>query len=60
MTIRCAGRLSATTHRAVRADAEAIMPPAFVDCLRKIERPFFTPIYDFSASKIVFGRSRWS
>ena len=40
----------------MRADAEAIMPPAFVDCLRKIERPFFTPIYDFSASKIVFGR----
>jgi 2-polyprenyl-6-methoxyphenol hydroxylase-like FAD-dependent oxidoreductase len=40
----------------MRADAEAIMPPAFVDCLRKIERPFFTPIYDFSASKIVLGR----
>jgi 2-polyprenyl-6-methoxyphenol hydroxylase-like FAD-dependent oxidoreductase len=40
----------------MRADAEAIMPPAFVDCLRNIERPFFTPIYDFAAPRIVFGR----
>jgi 2-polyprenyl-6-methoxyphenol hydroxylase-like FAD-dependent oxidoreductase len=40
----------------MRADAEAIMPPAFVDCLRNIARPFFTPIYDFSAPAIVFGR----
>jgi 2-polyprenyl-6-methoxyphenol hydroxylase-like FAD-dependent oxidoreductase len=40
----------------MRADAEAIMPPAFVDCLRKIARPFFTPIYDFSTPRIVFGR----
>jgi 2-polyprenyl-6-methoxyphenol hydroxylase-like FAD-dependent oxidoreductase len=40
----------------MRADAERIMPPAFVDCLRNIERPFFTPIYDFSAPRIVFER----
>jgi 2-polyprenyl-6-methoxyphenol hydroxylase-like FAD-dependent oxidoreductase len=40
----------------MRADAEATMPPAFVDCLRKIERPFFTPIYDFSTPRIVFRR----
>jgi len=40
----------------MRADAEAIMPPAFLDCLRNIERPFFTPIYDFSSPSIVFGR----
>jgi 2-polyprenyl-6-methoxyphenol hydroxylase-like FAD-dependent oxidoreductase len=40
----------------MRAEAEDIMPPAFVDCLRNIERPFFTPIYDFSAPRIVFGR----
>ena len=33
----------------MRADAEEIMPPAFLDCLRNIEQPFFTPIYDFSA-----------
>jgi 2-polyprenyl-6-methoxyphenol hydroxylase-like FAD-dependent oxidoreductase len=40
----------------MRGEAEAIMPAAFVDCLRNIARPFFTPIYDFSAPAIVFGR----
>jgi 2-polyprenyl-6-methoxyphenol hydroxylase-like FAD-dependent oxidoreductase len=40
----------------MRADAEQIMPTAFLDCLRHIERPFFTPIYDFSAPRIAFGR----
>jgi len=40
----------------MRADAKKIMPPAFVDCLRNIARPFFTPIYDFSAPRLVFGR----
>ena len=40
----------------MRADAEKIMPGVFVDCLRNIERPFFTPIYDFSAPSIVHGR----
>jgi 2-polyprenyl-6-methoxyphenol hydroxylase-like FAD-dependent oxidoreductase len=40
----------------MRADAEEIMPPAFLDCLRHIAQPFFTPIYDFSAPRIVFGR----
>jgi 2-polyprenyl-6-methoxyphenol hydroxylase-like FAD-dependent oxidoreductase len=40
----------------MRAEAEATMPPAFADCLRNIERPFFTPIYDFSTPCIVFGR----
>jgi 2-polyprenyl-6-methoxyphenol hydroxylase-like FAD-dependent oxidoreductase len=40
----------------MRADAETIMPPAFLDCLRNIAHPFFTPIYDFSAPVIVFGR----
>jgi len=40
----------------MRADAERIMPAAFLDCLRHIERQFFTPIYDFSAPRIVFGR----
>jgi 2-polyprenyl-6-methoxyphenol hydroxylase-like FAD-dependent oxidoreductase len=41
----------------MRADAERIMPTAFIDCLRNIKRPFFTPIYDFSAPRIVFGRA---
>ena len=40
----------------MRAEAEAIMPPAFLDCLRNIAQPFFTPIYDFSAPQIVYGR----
>jgi 2-polyprenyl-6-methoxyphenol hydroxylase-like FAD-dependent oxidoreductase len=40
----------------MRAEAEAIMPPAFRDVLANIERPFFTPIYDFAAPRLVFGR----
>ena len=39
------------------AEAEQELPPAFFDTLRKIERPFFTPIYDFSSPQIVFGRA---
>jgi 2-polyprenyl-6-methoxyphenol hydroxylase-like FAD-dependent oxidoreductase len=39
----------------MRADAEEIMPPQFLDCLRNM-RPFFTPIYDFSTPQLVFGR----
>lgn len=38
------------------AEAEQELPPAFLDTLRKITQPFFTPIYDFSAPQIVFGR----
>jgi 2-polyprenyl-6-methoxyphenol hydroxylase-like FAD-dependent oxidoreductase len=40
----------------MRADAEEIMPPAFLDCLRNIARPFFTPIYDFASPSLVYGR----
>jgi 2-polyprenyl-6-methoxyphenol hydroxylase-like FAD-dependent oxidoreductase len=32
------------------------LPPAFLDTLRKIPQPFFTPIYDFSSPQMVFGR----
>src|SRR6202043_1118623 len=39
----------------MRADAAAIMPPQFLDCLDKM-RLFFTPIYDFSTPRLVFGR----
>ena len=39
----------------MRADATAIMPPQFLDCLANM-RPFFTPIYDFSTPALVFGR----
>jgi 2-polyprenyl-6-methoxyphenol hydroxylase-like FAD-dependent oxidoreductase len=38
------------------ADAEQELPPAFLDTLKKIERPFFTPIYDFASPQMVFGR----
>jgi 2-polyprenyl-6-methoxyphenol hydroxylase-like FAD-dependent oxidoreductase len=38
------------------ADARAIMPPALLDCVVKIKQPFITPIYDFTAPSIVFGR----
>src|SRR5215813_14463463 len=31
------------------------MPPVFVDCVHAM-RPFFTPIYDFTAPRFVFGR----
>jgi 2-polyprenyl-6-methoxyphenol hydroxylase-like FAD-dependent oxidoreductase len=40
----------------MRAEAEQTMPAAFVDCLRNIAQPFFTPIYDFSSPRLVFGR----
>jgi 2-polyprenyl-6-methoxyphenol hydroxylase-like FAD-dependent oxidoreductase len=40
----------------MRAEAERDMPPAFLDCLRHVAQPFFTPIYDFSAPRMVYGR----
>ena len=40
----------------MRAEAQAIMPPQFLDCLANMQRPFFTPIYDFSTPQLVFGR----
>ncbi|MBI3433581.1 MAG: FAD-dependent monooxygenase [Proteobacteria bacterium] len=40
----------------MRADAARELPPAFLDVLDNIERPFFTPIYDFSAPRLVHGR----
>jgi 2-polyprenyl-6-methoxyphenol hydroxylase-like FAD-dependent oxidoreductase len=39
----------------MRAEAQAIMPPQFLDCLDNM-RPFFTPIYDLSTPRLVFGR----
>ncbi len=37
-------------------DARAIMPAPLLDALMKIRQPFITPIYDFTAPSIVFGR----
>src|SRR5262249_5416923 len=39
----------------MRVDAEAVMPPQFLDCLNQM-RPLFTPIYDFSTPQMGFGR----
>ncbi len=40
----------------MHADARAIMPEVMLDCVLKIPQPFITPIYDFTAPRIVFGR----
>jgi 2-polyprenyl-6-methoxyphenol hydroxylase-like FAD-dependent oxidoreductase len=40
----------------MRAEAQAIMPPQFLDCLDNMQ-PFFTPIYDFSTPQLTFGRA---
>jgi 2-polyprenyl-6-methoxyphenol hydroxylase-like FAD-dependent oxidoreductase len=40
----------------LHADAEAILPPALLDALKKIAQPFFTPVYDFNAPSLVYGR----
>jgi 2-polyprenyl-6-methoxyphenol hydroxylase-like FAD-dependent oxidoreductase len=37
-------------------DSRDILPPALLDAVLKIKQPFITPIYDFTASSIVFGR----
>src|SRR5262245_10925838 len=37
-------------------DAREILPPILLDALMKIKQPFITPIYDFTAPSIVFGR----
>ena len=38
------------------ADARDIMPEVMLDCVMTIKQPFITPIYDFTAPSIVFGR----
>src|SRR5215831_14018152 len=42
---------------AMRRDARTVMPPPFLDALERIERPFFTPIYDHASPRMVFGRA---
>ncbi len=41
---------------ALRAEAQDALPGALNDCLAAIDRPFFTPIYDFIAPRITQGR----
>jgi 2-polyprenyl-6-methoxyphenol hydroxylase-like FAD-dependent oxidoreductase len=40
----------------MRADAETLLPPQYLDCLRHVDQPFFTPVYDFCSPSLVFGR----
>jgi 2-polyprenyl-6-methoxyphenol hydroxylase-like FAD-dependent oxidoreductase len=40
----------------MRAEAEALLPPQYLDCLRHIDQPFFTPVYDFCSPSLVSGR----
>lgn len=37
-------------------EAREILPPPLLDAVFKIKQPFITPIYDFTAPVIVFGR----
>ncbi len=37
-------------------DAREILPEVMLDSVMKIKQPFITPIYDFTAPQIVFGR----
>lgn len=39
------------------ADARDTMPEVMLDCVMTMEQPFITPIYDFTADRIVFGRT---
>src|SRR4029079_18803567 len=38
------------------ADARDIMPEVMLDCVMTMKQPFITPIYDFTAPRIVFER----
>jgi 2-polyprenyl-6-methoxyphenol hydroxylase-like FAD-dependent oxidoreductase len=40
----------------LRDEGGDALPPVLNDCLRAIKQPFFTPIYDFIAPRIVSGR----
>jgi 2-polyprenyl-6-methoxyphenol hydroxylase-like FAD-dependent oxidoreductase len=40
----------------LREEGKRALPPALNDCFQAIEQPFFTPIYDFIAPRIVWGR----
>jgi 2-polyprenyl-6-methoxyphenol hydroxylase-like FAD-dependent oxidoreductase len=40
----------------MRAEAETLLPPQFLDCLHHIDQPFFTPVYDFYSPSLVSGR----
>ncbi len=41
----------------MRGEAEALLPPQYIDCIHHIDQPFFTPVYDFCSPSLVFGRA---
>ena len=41
----------------MRSEAEVLLPPQYIDCVRHIDQPFFTPVYDFCPPSLVFGRA---
>jgi 2-polyprenyl-6-methoxyphenol hydroxylase-like FAD-dependent oxidoreductase len=40
----------------MRREAETLLPPQYLDCLRHVDQPFFTPVYDFCSPCLAFGR----
>ena len=40
----------------MRTDAEALLPPQYLDSLHHIDQPFLTPVYDFCSPSLVYGR----
>jgi 2-polyprenyl-6-methoxyphenol hydroxylase-like FAD-dependent oxidoreductase len=40
----------------MRAEADALLPPQYLDCLQHIDEPFFQPVYDFCSPSLVLGR----
>ena len=40
----------------MRGEAETLLPPQYFDCVRHIDQPFFTPVYDFCSPSLAFGR----
>jgi hypothetical protein len=41
----------------MRGEAETLLPPQYLDCLRHIDQPFFTPVYDFCSPTMAFSRA---
>ena len=40
----------------MRTEMQTVLPPQHLDCLQRIDRPFFTPVYDLCSPNLAFGR----
>jgi 2-polyprenyl-6-methoxyphenol hydroxylase-like FAD-dependent oxidoreductase len=40
----------------MRGEAETLLPPQYIECVRHIDQPFFTPVYDFCSPSLTFDR----